>query len=100
MDATSGAGFCRWKVALVCMLLLFDSARPVRAGGPGDAATEDEKRQRRMMALSIRIAQSQGNEAKISKFKSLSRQQRARKNVRAPRLGSPGTRASRPARTP
>ena len=87
------------EIAGACLLVLLAGAVPNRAGHAGDAPSASEKRHGKMMALSIRIAQAEGNEGKIKKYKSLARQQRARKKPPTP-LSPPGTRVSRPGRTP
>ena len=66
-------------IAGACLLALLAGPLPARAARAGDAPSASEKRQGKMMALSIRIAQAEGNEGKIRKYKSLARQQRARK---------------------
>ncbi len=97
-----GLSGCRFGVRVfvrVCVLLLAAAGVPYRAAHAGDAGESDAQRRAKMMTLSIRIAQAEGNEHKVQKYKSFSRQQRARK-TRSPLVPTPGTRVSRPGRTP
>jgi len=80
------------EIAGACLLVLLAGAVPTRAGRAGDAPSASEKRHGKMMALSIRIAQAEGNEGKIRKYKSLARQQRTRKKSPAPSHSSRNTR--------
>jgi hypothetical protein len=100
MAATSGHCI-RAKVFIgLWLLLLLVGGHPVRAESTGDALSGTEKRQGRLVALSIRIAQARGNDAKVRKYKSIARQQRGRKRVPATLVNFPGRRVSRPGRNP
>ena len=67
------------EIAGAWLLVLLAGTLATRAGHAGDVASASTTYQGRTMALSIRIAQAEGNEGKIKKYKSLARQQRARK---------------------
>ena len=100
MAGTPGRRF-RTKVFIGLWLsLLLAGGHAVRAGSSGDALSGTERRQARLMALSIRIAEAKGADARAGKYKTLLRQQRARKGVAAPAVNPRGTRVSRPGRTP
>ncbi len=92
---------CRtWmKLARICLMFLVAAhpAGTVCAEEMPDAGTRHHAR---LMALSLRIAQAQGNEGKIRRYKSLSRQQRGGKKPAAALFSPRETRASRPGRTP
>lgn len=80
--------------------LLIAAGLFAHAGAAGDRPDADALRRGRMMTLSLRIAQAEGHEGKVRKYKSLARQHRAGKSPPAAPFVSPGTRASRPGRTP
>ncbi len=100
MGGPSGCRGTIREIARVCVLLLAGACFPARAVRAGDALAPDVQRQGQMMTLSIRIAQAEGHEAKIRKYKSFARQQRSRERSRANLVPIPGTRALRPGRTP
>ena len=87
------------KYVQICLFVLVAAAIPARAHA-GDAPDAGAERLRKMTALSIRIAHAVRNEGNVKKYKSLARQQRAGKRPPAALLATPGTRASRPGRTP
>lgn len=80
------------EIAGACLLVLLAGPLPTRAGHAEDAPFPSEKRHAKMMALSIRIAQAEGNEGKIRKYKSLARQQRSRRKPPAASQSSRNTR--------
>lgn len=80
------------EIAGACLLVLLTGPLPTRAGHAEDVPSASEKRQGKMLALSIRIAQAEGNDDKIRKYKSFARQQRARKQPPAPFHSSRNTR--------
>ncbi len=100
MGGPSGCGCTIRELARVCALLLAAAWVPARVAHAGDALDPNEPRQGTMMTLSIRIAQAEGDEGKIRKYKSFARQRRARKNSRPPFVATPGTPVLRPGRTP
>lgn len=80
------------KIAGACLMAFLAGALPTQAGYAGDAPAASPKQQGNSMALSIRIAQAEGNAGKIRKYKSLARQQRARKKPPASVHSSRNTR--------
>ncbi len=83
-----------WVILLAVLVV------PARPAHPGDAPEGDVQRHGRKVSLSIRIAQAEGNERKVRKYKSLARQHKERRSLGPRRPANPGTRASRPGRTP
>lgn len=79
-------------IAGACLLVLLAGAVPTRAGHAADAPSASEKRQGKLMALSIRIAVAEGHDGKIRKYKSFLRQQRTRKKSATPSQSSRNTR--------
>lgn len=98
MTATPTCRLGMTEIAGACLLVLIAGALPARAAHAGGAPSANATHQVRAMALSIRIAEAEGNEGKIKKYKSLARQQRARKKPPAS-FSPPGTRVLRPGRT-
>ncbi len=80
------------EIAGACLLALLAGALAARAGHAGDPPSKSAKHHGKMMALSIRIAQAEGNAGKIRKYQSLARQQRARKKPQVPSQSSRNTR--------
>lgn len=74
----------RKEFAGICLFLLLAGALPSRSGHAEVASSANGKRQGKMMSLSIRIAQAQGNEGKVRKYKSLVRQHKARNKPPGP----------------
>ncbi len=87
------------KLGGICLLLIAAGASFPRAGHGGEPSDAGGTNHGRLTRLSLRIAQAEGNKSRITKYKSLARQQRARKNPALP-FSPPGTRASRPGRLP
>lgn len=83
----------------MCLLLLFTGALAASTAYAGDLPDASARHRGRMMALSLRIAQAEGNEGKVRKYKSFARQHLARRNPPAP-FSPLGKRVSRPGRTP
>ena len=92
MAETSTRQFGVKEIAGACLLVLLAGALPPRAGHAGDARSASEQRHGKLMTLSIRIAQAEGNEGKMRKYKSLARQQRTRKRSPAASQSSRNTR--------
>ncbi len=95
--AKGRAGFR--TLASLCLLLFVAAGCPARAECGGELPDEEARSHGRMTILSLRIAQAGGREGRVRRYKSLARQHRAGKNPPAALL-TPGTRASRPGRTP
>ncbi len=83
-------------IGLVLLVASAIFARTAIAGEPPDAGARQHGR---LTSLSLRIAQAEGNERKIRKYKCLARQQRGQRNPSAP-FTPLGTRALRPDRRP
>ncbi len=99
MAGHSGRWCIMSEVGGICLLLLVACWLLPRGGYAGEAPDPSARHHGRMMTLSLRIAQAQGNERKVRKYRSLVRQYRARRNS-ANRVNPPGTRALRPGKTP
>ncbi len=89
----------RRRLRDIGMVLIVAGAIFARAAIAGEQPDASARHHTRLTSLSLRIAQAEGNERKIRKYKSLARQHRAQKNPSA-RFTPPGTRASRPDRRP
>lgn len=71
----------RKTFAAICLLASLARGGTVGAESPGDPSRAPEGRQERLIVLSIRIAQAEGNDLKVAKYRSIARQQRARRET-------------------
>ncbi len=77
---------------LAALLLIAAAGAFAPPGTAGNLPDATASHHRKMMALSIKIAQGEGDEGKIRKYKSLARQHRSGKCARVPDQSSRKTR--------